>query len=56
VQAYQSNDIERFQRVLSRHRTAIMEDPFVRPYMEDLMTVLRTQVRRLRAAAEGVQG
>lgn len=44
VEAYQGNDIERFQRVLSRHQCSIMEDPFVRPYMEDLMGVLRSQV------------
>lgn len=47
VEAYQQDDIDKFEKVLRRNRAAIMEDPFMRPYMEDLMTVLRTQVRFL---------
>ena len=44
VEAYQQDDIDKFEKVLRRNRAATMDDPFIRPYMEDLMTVLRTQV------------
>jgi COP9 signalosome complex subunit 2 len=44
VEAYQQGDIAKFERVLRCNRQTILEDPFIRPYMEDLMTVLRTQV------------
>lgn len=44
VVAYQNDDIHNFERVLNSNRSTILEDPFIRPYMEDLMTALRTQV------------
>lgn len=44
VQAYQANDINKFERILRANRISILEDPFIRPYIEDLMTGLRTQV------------
>jgi hypothetical protein len=47
VMAYQNDDIQKFERVLNSNRSTILEDPFIRPYMEDLMTALRTQVQFL---------
>jgi COP9 signalosome complex subunit 2 len=45
VEAYQSSDINKFERVLRASKATVLEDPFIRPYIEDLITVLRTQVR-----------
>jgi hypothetical protein len=44
VEAHQQDDIGKFERVLRSNKQAIKEDPFIWPYMEDLMTLLRTQV------------
>jgi COP9 signalosome complex subunit 2 len=44
VEAYQSSDINKFERVLRASKATVLEDPFIRPYIEDLITVLRTQV------------
>lgn len=44
VEAYQNSDINKFERVLRASKTTVLEDPFIRPYIEDLITVLRTQV------------
>lgn len=44
VDAYQNNDINTFERVLRQNRATILDDPFIRPYIEDLMTGIRTQV------------
>jgi COP9 signalosome complex subunit 2 len=44
VEAYQAADIKAFERVLHSHRAAILEDPFVSPYIADLKRNVRTQV------------
>ena len=44
VAAYQRNDIERFEALLELNRKQIMEDAFVRDYVEDLLKNIRTQV------------
>ena len=44
VAAYQRNEIGEFERLLRTHRAAIMEDAFVRNYVEDLLRNVRTQV------------
>ena len=44
VAAYQRNDIAEFERILKSHRGPIMEDAFVRNYVEDLLRNVRTQV------------
>ena len=44
VEAYQESNIQKFERTLSSNRTSILEDPFIRPYIQDLITSLRTQV------------
>lgn len=44
VEAYQNSDINKFERTLRANRDKVIEDPFIRPYVEDLITVLRTQV------------
>ena len=44
VAAYQRNDIGEFERQLRSNRRQIMDDPFVRNYIEDLLKNIRTQV------------
>ena len=44
VAAYQHNEIGEFERILRSNRRAIMEDAFVRNYIEDLLRNVRTQV------------
>jgi COP9 signalosome complex subunit 2 len=44
VASYQKNEIGEFERILKSHRAAIMEDAFVRNYVEDLLRNVRTQV------------
>jgi len=44
VAAYQRNEIGEFERILRSNRRAIMEDAFVRNYIEDLLRNVRTQV------------
>lgn len=44
VGAYQRSDIAEFDRVLRSNRAAILEDAFVRDYVEDLLRNVRTQV------------
>eukprot|EP00123_Amoebidium_parasiticum_P013677 comp22092_c0_seq2/m.32222 comp22092_c0_seq2/g.32222 ORF comp22092_c0_seq2/g.32222 comp22092_c0_seq2/m.32222 type:complete len:159 (-) comp22092_c0_seq2:562-1038(-) len=43
VAAYQQNDIREFERILRTNRS-IMDDPFIRNYIEDLLKNIRTQV------------
>jgi len=42
--AYQRNDIREFERILNTNRKSIMDDGFVRNYVEDLLKNIRTQV------------
>eukprot|EP01027_Heterolobosea_sp_BB2_P005645 GEZU01008598.1.p1 GENE.GEZU01008598.1~~GEZU01008598.1.p1 ORF type:complete len:176 (-),score=41.77 GEZU01008598.1:102-584(-) len=46
VQAYQQNppDVAEFERILRANRKTIMEDPFIRDYIEELLRTVRTQV------------
>ncbi len=44
VSAYQNNDINEFEMILKQNREAIMNDPFIREHIEDLLRNIRTQV------------
>jgi COP9 signalosome complex subunit 2 len=44
VGAYQRNAIMEFEKILKNNRRTIMEDTFIRNYMEDLLKNIRTQV------------
>lgn len=44
VSAYQSNDISEFEKILKMNRNNIMDDPFIREHIEDLLGNVRTQV------------
>eukprot|EP00127_Corallochytrium_limacisporum_P004470 Clim_evm24s164 gene=Clim_evmTU24s164 len=44
VNAYQHNDLDDFEKILRSNRTSIMDDPFIRDYIEDLLRNIRTQV------------
>ncbi|VDI27656.1 COP9 signalosome complex subunit 2, partial [Mytilus galloprovincialis] len=44
VSSYQNNDINEFEKILKTNRRNIMEDPFIREHIEDLLRNIRTQV------------
>jgi len=44
VSAYQNDDIADFERILKTNRANIMDDPFIREHIEDLLKNIRTQV------------
>lgn len=44
VAAYQRNEILEFERILKSNRMTIMDDSFIRNYIEDLLKNIRTQV------------
>jgi len=44
VSAYERNDIKSFEKILKDNRQSILEDSFMRDYIEDLMKNIRTQV------------
>lgn len=44
VAAYQRNDIGEFEKILRNNRATIMEDAFIRNYIEDVLKNIRTQV------------
>ncbi|KAF7269568.1 hypothetical protein GWI33_017457 [Rhynchophorus ferrugineus] len=44
VNAYQNNDINEFEYILKQNRQNIMDDPFIREHIEDLLRNIRTQV------------
>ncbi|XP_050497459.1 COP9 signalosome complex subunit 2 isoform X1 [Diabrotica virgifera virgifera] len=44
VTAYQNNDISEFESILRQNRQNIMDDPFIREHIEDLLRNIRTQV------------
>ena len=44
VSAYQNNDINEFEKILRLNRETIMNDPFIREHIEDLLRNIRTQV------------
>jgi COP9 signalosome complex subunit 2 len=44
VAAYQQNDIERFEHILTVNRPTVMDDPFIREHIEELLSNIRTEV------------
>ena len=40
----QNNDINEFEKILKQNRQTIMDDPFIREHIEDLLRNIRTQV------------
>lgn len=44
VGAYQHSDIRQFEKILAKNRESIAEDPFMKEYINDLLTSIRTQV------------
>lgn len=44
VSAYQTDDINEFEKILKTNRRNIMDDPFIREHIEDLLRNIRTQV------------
>ncbi|XP_069672218.1 COP9 signalosome complex subunit 2 isoform X1 [Periplaneta americana] len=44
VSSYQNNDINEFETILKQNRRNIMDDPFIREHIEDLLRNIRTQV------------
>ncbi|KAF9620870.1 hypothetical protein IFM89_015111 [Coptis chinensis] len=44
IGAYQRNEILAFEKTLKTNRSTIMDDPFIRMYIEDLLKKIRTQV------------
>lgn len=44
VAAYQRNEILEFEKILKSNRRTIMDDMFIRNYIEDLLRKIRTQV------------
>ncbi|XP_065207566.1 COP9 signalosome complex subunit 2 isoform X2 [Planococcus citri] len=44
VSAYQNDDINEFESILKKHRANIMDDPFIKEHIEDLLRNIRTQV------------
>ncbi|GJW95856.1 COP9 signalosome complex subunit 2 [Tanacetum coccineum] len=44
IAAYQRNEILEFEKILKNNRRTIMDDPFIRNYIEDLLKNIRTQV------------
>jgi len=46
VQAFQNNEIHKFERILQQNKTRIMGDEFIREHVEDLLRTIRTQVLR----------
>jgi len=46
VQAFQNNEIHKFERILQQNNTRIMGDEFIREHVEDLLRTIRQQVLR----------
>ncbi|KAG0300606.1 hypothetical protein BGZ98_009046 [Dissophora globulifera] len=44
VSAYQRRDIREFEKILRDNRATIMDDPFIRAYIDDVLKNIRTQV------------
>lgn len=44
IAAYQRNEILEFEKILKTNRRTIMDDPFIRNYIEDLLKKVRTLV------------
>jgi PCI domain len=46
VKAFHNNEIQTFERILRQNQGRIMDDEFIREYVEDLLRTIRTQVLR----------
>ena len=46
VKAFHNNEIQTFERILRQNQGRIMDDAFIRTYVEDLLRTIRTQVLR----------
>jgi len=46
VQAFQNNEIHKFEKILKQNKERIMGDEFIRGHVEDLLRTIRTQVLR----------
>jgi COP9 signalosome complex subunit 2 len=44
VNAYHNNDIKSFEKILKENKKTILDDPFMRDYIDDLLKNIRTQV------------
>ncbi|KAJ3370502.1 COP9 signalosome complex subunit 2 [Allomyces arbusculus] len=44
VGAYQRRDIVEFEKILKNNRRSIMDDPFIREYLDDVLRTIRSQV------------
>ncbi|KAF0485588.1 PCI-domain-containing protein [Gigaspora margarita] len=44
VSAYQRKEIREFEKILKDNRATIMDDPFIRTYIDDVLKNIRTQV------------
>jgi len=44
VSAYERSDIKSFEKVLKDNKKTILDDPFIRDYIDDLLKNIRTQV------------
>ena len=44
VNAYQRKEIREFEKILKDNRATIMDDPFIRTYIDDVLKNIRTQV------------
>ena len=44
VAAYQKNDIQHFEEILAKNRATVMDDPFIREHIEELLDNIRTEV------------
>ncbi|KXN71182.1 putative COP9 signalosome complex subunit 2 [Conidiobolus coronatus NRRL 28638] len=43
VQTYQNKELEEFQKTLKKNHVGIMDDPFIRSYMDDVLRNIRLQ-------------
>jgi len=44
VTAYERSDIKAFEKILKENKKTILDDPFIRDYIDDLLKNIRTQV------------
>lgn len=44
VAAYQHKEIRQFEKIMATNKDTIMDDPFIRMYIENVLQTIRTQV------------
>lgn len=44
MNAYQNDEIRQFEHLLKVHKVSIMDDPFIRIYIEDILRKIRKEV------------